>query len=71
MSWKIKEGFEAKGDQPKAVKEIISRINNNEKLDDEEKIQLQQYITRIYGSLTTFNVMFSDKIDYFIGEKGK
>ncbi|MEY3311542.1 MAG: hypothetical protein RL348_875, partial [Bacteroidota bacterium] len=31
MSWKIKEGFEAKGDQPKAVKEIVSRINNKEK----------------------------------------
>jgi hypothetical protein len=39
-------------------------------LSDEDKLNLQQYITRIYGSLTTFNVLFRDKEDWFVGEKG-
>ncbi len=49
---------------------LEQRINSNEKLDDEEKVNLQQYITRIYGSLTTFNVLFKHKEQYFVGEKG-
>jgi hypothetical protein len=44
------------------------RINASELLD-EEKVNLQQYITRIYGSLTTFNVLFRNKEDQFVGEK--
>ncbi len=47
------------------------RINSSKQLTDEEKINLQQYITRIYGSLTTFNVLFKYKEDQFIGEKSK
>lgn len=47
------------------------RINSSNELSDEDKINLQQYITRIYGSLTTFNVLFKNKEDYFIGEKTK
>lgn len=47
------------------------RINASENLSDEEKINLQQYITRIYGSLTTFNVLFRDDADHFVGESGK
>jgi hypothetical protein len=50
---------------------LEQNINSHKKLTDEEKINLQQYITRIYGSLTTFNVLFSEKDDYFVGEKGK
>jgi hypothetical protein len=50
---------------------LEQQINSNSKLDDTEKINLQQYITRIYGSLTTFNVLFKDPDDYFVGEKTK
>jgi hypothetical protein len=47
------------------------RINSNDKLNDEDKINLQQYLTKIYGSLTTFNVLFKYQHDYFVGEKSK
>jgi len=45
-------------------------INSHKKLSDEDKVSLQQYITRIYGTLTTFNVLFKNKEHWFVGEKG-
>lgn len=53
------------------VRVMEQKINANKKMDDQDKIDLQQYITRIYGSLTTFNVLFRDKEDYFTGVKEK
>jgi hypothetical protein len=50
---------------------LEQNINVNKKLDDEDKVNLQQYITRCYGSMTTFNVLFKNKEDYFVGESSK
>jgi hypothetical protein len=47
------------------------RINSHDKLTEEDKINLQQYLTRIYGSLTTFNVLFKEEKDHFVGEKSE
>ena len=44
-------------------------INSNKKLSDEDKVNLQQYITRCYGSLTTFNVLFRNNEQWFVGDK--
>jgi hypothetical protein len=43
---------------------------NSSNLEEQEKIDLQQYITRIYGSLTSFNVLFKLKTQQFVGQKG-
>jgi hypothetical protein len=48
---------------------LEQKINGHEKLSDAEKIEMQQYVTRCYGSLTTFNILFRDERDRFVGEK--
>jgi len=48
---------------------LEQRINGHEKLSDAEKVEMQQYVTRCYGSLTTFNLLFRDERDRFAGEK--
>jgi hypothetical protein len=49
---------------------LEQKLNAHPKLAPDEKVQLQQYITGCYGSLTTFNVLFSNRDDQFVGQKG-
>lgn len=48
---------------------LEQKINNHPKLDDEEKLEIQRYISQIYGSFTTFNILFAERTDWFVGQK--
>jgi len=50
---------------------LEQNVNSHKSLSEEEKVHLQQYITKAYGSLTTFNVLFAEKEDYFVGSGKK
>jgi hypothetical protein len=50
---------------------VLEQKINSSKLEDGEKIELEGYITRCYGSLTTFNVLFQENEDKFVGMKGE
>ncbi len=49
---------------------LEQKINGHPKLGADDKVQMQQYVTACYGSLTTFNVLFANREDQFVGQKG-
>ncbi len=48
---------------------VMEQKINSSNLEEQDKIDLQQYITRSYGSLTSFNVLFKHKDHQFVGQK--
>ena len=50
---------------------VLEQKVNSSDLSEKEKVALQQYITGCYGTLTTFNILFADKEDRFVGASSK
>lgn len=50
---------------------LEQKVNSHPKLDADDKKTLQAYLTRSYGTLTSFNVLFQERADGFVGQRTK
>jgi hypothetical protein len=48
---------------------LEQQITAHPRLDDADRLRLQEYVTRAYGSLTTFNLLFAEPDDRFVGSR--
>jgi hypothetical protein len=48
------------------LRTLEQQVNASD-LPDDQKLKIQSYITGCYGSLTSFNVLFADEADKFVG----
>lgn len=54
-----------------SLRVLEQKLNTNSQLSQEDKTNFQSYITKAYGTLTTFNILFKDGKDRFHGSSGK
>ncbi len=50
---------------------LEQKVNSHAKLDAVDKKTLQAYLTRAYGTLTSFNILFQERADGFVGQRAK
>lgn len=48
------------------LRTLEQQVNASD-IPDDQKVKIQSYITGCYGSLTSFNVLFADEDDRFVG----
>ena len=65
-SWPIDSFFHKVAMLRNRLRTLEQQINASD-LPDDQKVKIQGYITGCYGSLTSFNVLFADEDDRFVG----
>ena len=68
-SWPIESFFNKVVMVRNRLRTLEQHVNASD-LPDDQKLKLQAYITACYGSLTSFNVLFANDDDRFIGSGG-
>jgi len=65
-SWPIETFFHKVVMLRNRLRTLEQQVNASD-LPDDQKVKIQSYITGCYGSLTSFNVLFADEEDRFVG----